>query len=95
MSDRHAIWQILDKLQMDNRAQAAKLVELRSYIAGLNLPDPEASICPTCGVKFRSALIRDEHVYHQHEGPVPGHYLAAERHDPVAASLVPSTEGAA
>jgi hypothetical protein len=32
---RHAIWQLLDRLQMDNREQAARLVELRMHVAGL------------------------------------------------------------
>lgn len=32
---RHAVWQLLDRLQMDNREQAARLVELRRYVASL------------------------------------------------------------
>ena len=77
-SERHPIWQMLDKLQMDNRQQATKLVELRALVAGIELPDPEASVCDRCGIKFRSHLQRDEHVYTAHDGPVPPHYLRAE-----------------
>ena len=41
MAERHAIWQLLDRLQMDNRAQAAKLVELRAAVATLGLPEKD------------------------------------------------------
>jgi hypothetical protein len=78
-SERHPVWQLLDKLQMDNRAQAAKLVELRALVAGLGLPEYEPAICPDCGTKFSSKLTRDEHLYNAHGGPIPEHYLAAER----------------
>jgi DNA repair exonuclease SbcCD ATPase subunit len=79
MSDhQHPIWTLLDKLQMDNREQAAKLVELRSYVANIDLPNPAASECPECGTKFRNHLVRDEHLYNAHDGPVPPHYLRAE-----------------
>lgn len=81
----HPIWVLLDKLQMDNREQAAKLVELRSYVASLNLPDPKRRECPECKVVFRNELVMAEHLYNSHAGPVPEHYLAAER----AAGLIP------
>lgn len=81
MSDqeRHPVWVLLDKLQMDNRKQAAKLVELRSYVAGLSLPEAAAYKCPRCGTRFRTQLLVAEHVYNSHDGPVPEHYLRAER----------------
>jgi uncharacterized C2H2 Zn-finger protein len=81
MSDhQHPIWQLLDKLQMDNRAQAAKLVELRALVASLELPDGDGRVkCPLCGISFRSDRQIAEHVYNSHAGPVPEHYLAAER----------------
>lgn len=79
MTERHPVWQLLDKLQMDNREQAAKLVELRALVSQLELPNPAKRRCDTCGVSFRNQLLRDEHVYHSHQGPVPEHYLRAER----------------
>lgn len=80
MSDHdHPIWVLLDKLQMDNRAQAAKLADLRMQVAALALPDPHESACPVCGTKFRHKLTMAEHHYNAHGGPVPEHYLAAER----------------
>ena len=41
MTERHPVWQLLDRLQMDNRAQAAKLVELRAAFAAMALPEKE------------------------------------------------------
>jgi hypothetical protein len=41
VSERHPVWTLLDKLQMDNRAQAAKLTELRAAFAAMALPDKE------------------------------------------------------
>lgn len=80
MSDhQHPIWVLLDKLQMDNRAQAAKLVELRSYVANIDLPDPSLTICDVCGTKHRHRHAMEEHRYHVHDGPIPEHYITAER----------------
>ena len=76
---RHPIWQMLDRLQMDNRDQAAKLVELRAHVASLDLPEDPRHVCGVCGVSFRRESLRDEHVYSAHDGPVPAHYVAAER----------------
>jgi hypothetical protein len=62
MTDRHMIWQLLDRIQMDDRVRAANLVELRSYIASLNLeagwtpPRPGSptalhpDACPECEI---------------------------------------------
>lgn len=78
-TNRHPVWVILDKLQMDNRAQAAKLIELRSYVANLQLPDEHLHHCPECGASHRHAHALAEHRYHIHNAEVPAHYLAAER----------------
>jgi hypothetical protein len=37
MSHDHPVWALLDRLQMDNRDQAAKLTELRAQIAALGV----------------------------------------------------------
>lgn len=57
---RHPIWDIADQIQMDIRAASTKLVQLRSYLAGLELGDPQPTVfmngpvtadaCDTCGV---------------------------------------------
>lgn len=78
-SHRHPIWVLLDQLQMDNRAQAAKLIEIRSYVANLALPEEHLHHCPECQASHRHAHALAEHRYHCHAGAVPEHYLAAER----------------
>lgn len=79
MSHEHPIWKMLDRMQMDNREQAAKLIELRAIVADLSLPDPKRLICATCGIGFRGVQQVQEHAYNSHSGPVPEHYLIAER----------------
>ena len=59
-------------------AQTA-LTELNRQIAALNLPDPNEHRCPDCGIKLRGPLSLAEHAYNSHSGPLPEHYLAAER----------------
>lgn len=75
---RHPVWELLDRLQMDSRAQAAKLVELRALVASLDLTEPSRPKCPDCGTAFRSVRAVAEHRYNSHSGPVPEHVLAAE-----------------
>lgn len=108
MSHDHQIWQLLDRLQMDNRAQAAKLVELRALVANIDLPNPNESVCDVCGAKHRHKHAMEEHRYIVHDGPVPAHYLAAEAraipdtltseeqecYDVAAASIAWAREGA-
>lgn len=64
---------------MDLRAANARLVELRSAVAGLELPDPAEVICPICGLRFRGPRALADHLYVSHDGDVPEHVLAAER----------------
>jgi hypothetical protein len=78
MSERHDIWQVADGLQMDLRAAAAKLVELRARLSSLELPDESAVVCPRCGVKAKGVLTLAEHVHVSHDGPVPAHWERIE-----------------
>jgi hypothetical protein len=79
VTGRHPVWVLLDKLQMDNRAMAAKIADLRMHVAALDLPEYETFACPTCGITFRLSILRDEHIYNSHHGAVPPHYLRAEQ----------------
>lgn len=76
---RHELWAELDRLQMDLRAATARLVAIRSYVAGLNVAALERIACPDCGTKFRTIASVQEHRYHSHGGPLPASYEAAER----------------
>jgi len=53
MSERSDLWRLADAIQMDLRAAQTKMVELRSILASLSLPDSRPS-CPLCG--YRSAM---------------------------------------
>lgn len=64
---------------MENRAQAALIVQLRGMIAGLDLAPARNYSCPTCGIRFMGPLTLSEHRYHSHGGPTPEHWLDTER----------------
>jgi hypothetical protein len=78
VSARHDIWAIADAIQMDLRAAQAKLVELRSYLANLDLPDTSSVTCSFCGVKLRGPNTLAEHVHVSHDGPLPAHWVKAD-----------------
>ena len=58
-SDRHPLWQLLDGLQMDLRAADKKLVQIRSYVAGLNIGEkaPSSLPCPGCDLRGGQHLL--------------------------------------
>lgn len=74
----HELWQQLDRLQMTLRQAAAQLVEVRSQVAALKLPERSEHKCPNCGIVRKSAAGLAEHVYVSHGSPVPEHYQRAE-----------------
>jgi hypothetical protein len=80
MTDRHQIWTLLDGLQMDLRAAQAKLVALRSYAAGMNLPDTKRVTCAVDGCHVDAAGPRQlaEHLHNAHDGPIPEHWAIAD-----------------
>jgi hypothetical protein len=91
MSERHDVWQIADAMQMDIRALAAKMVELRAQLAALNLPKPETLKCPHCGWPAKGPNTLAEHVHVSHDGPLPP---AWRRADELAAGAAPNEPGA-
>lgn len=79
VSERHDIWAIADSLQMDLRAASAKLVELRSRLAALDLPNPNESKCPVCGTLFRGPRSLAQHMYDSHGADLPPHIAEADK----------------
>lgn len=75
----HPLWKLLDDMQKDANRLNAKLVEVRSLVAGLELAPPVRHECPECGAVHRHSHALAEHRYHCHDGQVPEHFLAAER----------------
>lgn len=60
MSDRHPVWELLDKIQMDNRDMAARIVELRAHFASLEIGETQGQWQPALGVKDPVAAIRKQ-----------------------------------
>jgi hypothetical protein len=91
MADRHPIWRMLDEMQMNNRADAAKLVEIRAQLATIDLGGKISSRvqCDVCGANFPGTRALSEHAFNVHDGPVPDHYAEIE-----ALSLEPTEEPA-
>ena len=56
------------------------LIELRALLADADLVQAAAddNRCPDCQLTFRGPNTLAEHRYHQHDGPEPPHWLAAE-----------------
>lgn len=71
-------YELLKKIRMDLSAAQAKITDLSSLLSELNLKDLSRPTCPTCGLSFKSSLVRDEHVYVMHDGPEPAHWVRAE-----------------
>lgn len=73
MTERHRIWKLADQIQMDLNAAQAKLVELRSIIASLSLPELEVgqTTCPEgCGPMPYGARRLAEHLHTSHGYPL-------------------------
>lgn len=78
MSERHEIWEIVDRMQMDIRALSVRMVELRAQLAALNLPKPETLRCPHCAWPAKGPNTLAEHVHVSHAGPLPPAWARAE-----------------
>lgn len=68
-SERPDIWHVADALQMDLRSANAHLVQLRSLLSGMSIP--ETPRCPICG--YRSSMNMpsvSEHMERDHSQPV-------------------------
>lgn len=73
MTDRHRVWKLADAIQMDLNAAQAKLVELRSLIASLDLPEltTGTTVCPEgCGPMPYGPRRLAEHLHTSHGYPL-------------------------
>jgi hypothetical protein len=73
-TERHELWQVLDKLVLDLNAATAKLQEARRMLVSLDLPDPKTVTCPRCGIKRTGPRSLAEHMYSSHDGAMPEHW---------------------
>lgn len=70
----------LDRIRKDLTNAQAKLTDVKNAIAAH--PDSEGDPrprCPHCNVQLRGQLALAEHVHTSHDGPIPDHWIAAER----------------
>lgn len=67
------------RLRMDLTNAQAKLTDVIEYLKGLPDEFDASTACPTCGVKTKGPLSLAEHIHTSHDGPVPAHWLEAER----------------
>ena len=73
----HEIVQALKKLRYDLTAMQAKVSDLLTMAAALNLEPAEVHAC-RCGLRFPSQRRLAEHVYTSHDGPEPEHWRQTE-----------------
>lgn len=73
------IFELFKRMRYDLTALQAKLTDAQNMLASLNLPAQHEVKCPVCGLRFRGVLSLDEHVHLSHDGPLPPHWLEAER----------------
>lgn len=80
MGERHDIWEIVDRMQMDIRALSVRMVELRAQLAAIDLPKPNELVChhAGCGLKFKGPNTLAEHLRVSHDGPLPPAWARAE-----------------
>lgn len=67
----------LQKIRYDATAIQAKVTDALNMVAALNLPNPEAVVCPCCGVVLKTERGLAEHLYRLHDRPVPEHWREA------------------
>lgn len=79
MTDSADVFALLDKMRYDLTAAQGKLTDVKAMLGELNLPSKPRPRCSFCGLTFRGALSLAEHLHTSHDGPVPEHFLAAER----------------
>lgn len=70
---------MLKQVKYDLSVTQTRVAEIAEAVALLDLPSTPKPVCPRCQITQRNALALAEHVYNAHNGPVPEHYLAAER----------------
>lgn len=76
MTDRHPVWQLLDKIQMDAKALDRKVDELRRLMLGFELKT-ELGFSPTCGECGIGAGLHAAGCSQAPDEPSPGELVGA------------------
>lgn len=84
----HSLHALAMDIRRDLTGAQGKLTELMRQVGALPIDTSTVPIkCPYCELETKGELTLAEHVYNQHDGPVPAHYAAIE-----AASDEPSAD---
>lgn len=75
----HEAHQLLKLIRMDLSQVQARVTELSRMLNEAGLKHTPRPHCKHCGLTFRWESARDEHEYHQHDGPEPKHWIEQER----------------
>jgi hypothetical protein len=79
LENEHPILKELAKVQYDLSVMKTRVAGITREVAALNLPAPWKRRCPHCELELRSTTALAEHLYHQHDGPLPPHWDDAEK----------------
>lgn len=77
--NRDDILTALKQVKYDLSVTQTRIGEIARDVAALPAPDTRTDRCAPCGLTFRGPQSLAEHAYVHHDGPVPAHYLEAER----------------
>lgn len=70
----------LRSMREDLTRLQGRVTDALNMLNNLGLPEQGISYrCPTCNVPLRGPLSLAEHIHLSHDGPLPAHYLEAER----------------
>jgi hypothetical protein len=78
-SQSKELLELLRRIRLDATAIQAKVSDAMTQLAALELPNASASRCGVCGIRLRGPIALAEHAYNSHAGPLPEHFIAAER----------------
>jgi len=76
--DRDDLLGIARSIRYDLTACQAKLTDLMTAIGRLDVIPSGRTSCPSCSVSLDGPRKLAEHLYLQHDGPEPAHWLDAE-----------------
>lgn len=75
----HSLHALAMQIRYDLTAAQGKLTELTRQIGELPIDTSVAAVrCPHCDIEVKGQITLAEHLYNQHDGPVPAHYQSIE-----------------
>ena len=78
MSSADDLYEKLREIRYEATAIQGKLSDVFSILETLHIVEAPRAGCERCGATFKGPLSLSEHVYRNHDGPVPSHWEDAE-----------------